>query len=485
METSGVKNILRFTPSSRGSKPPLQMLAEMVSKEFGGELARFCHVNSEVCIFERMLDKMMSFKMDLRPVLFNAPVFNTKKHIKKLGLEAELPGLCKQAYDKPDSFMKMGVWKTGGGAVGSEGASVNMWALLTAASLVGSNHIHCKSSSRISHSLLGLILESSPAAVTPGNLVPVRSFDEVSGGMEMVQVHCEVRPENFLRPVNDVNFAINGVFSYCPVEDGEMPEDYLGFGHIRAQAKFLKCKYWEVPPQQVTGSYQILPGRYYCVYNHARKYLGNVFVGKNNVSLEFEEGELEECAFDKWEDHLTAREYLVLPTIFRKGAVVTLDGDDDGVGCLVTDGTRESMREVPSGFYLSNYDHINYCYHALKAEDGLEKITADKIYERLVNPGTDLWIKPDAQIWQELQKSFPKIDDLNDEQQGMRMVRARLNVPLVPDPDPRKVCVTVIYKKLHGIQTVDLEIQHLSLYPWELSRKGPGDPQLQVNDLVA
>ena len=486
MESPGVKNILRFTPSNRGSKPPLQMIAEMIAKEFGGELARFCHVNSEICILERMLDKLMSFKMDLRPILFNAPVFNTRKHIKKLGLEGDLPGLCRQGYDKPDCFLKMGVWKTGGGAVGSEGASVNMWALLTAASLVGSNHIHCKSSSRISQSLLALILESAPAAVTPGNVVPVRSFDEVSGSLEMVQVQCYRRPENFLRPVNDVNFAINGVFSYCPVEDGEMPEDYLGFGHVRAQAKFLKCKYMEVPPQHIMGSYQILPGRYYCVYNHATKCVGNVFVGDKKVRIELrEDGELLDADFDKWEEHLTARSYLVLPTIFRSGAVVTLEDDDEGVGCLVTDGTRKSMGFVPSDFYLSNYDHLGYCYHALTAEEELETITADKIYQRLVNPGADLWIRPDTQTWAELQKYFPKNEALGPEREALRMVKARLNVSLVSNPDPRKVCVTVIYKKLHGLQTVDLEIQHLSLYPWELSRKAPEDPCLQVHDLVA
>lgn len=485
MESPGVKNILRFTPSSRGSKPPLQMIAEMVAKEFGGELARFCHVNSEICILERLLDKMMSFKMDLRPVLFNAPVFNTSKHIRKLGLQAELPGLCRQGYDKPDSFMKMGVWKTGGGAVGSEGASVNMWALLTAASLVGSSHIHCKSSSRISQSLLSLILESAPSAVTPGNVVPVRSFDEVSGGLEMVQVHGDGRPENFLRPVNDVNFAINGVFSYCPVEDGEMPEDYLGFGHVRAQARFLKCKYVEVPPQQVMGNYQLLPGRYYCVYNHTRKLFGNVFVGERKVLLEFEDGEIVECDFDKWEEHLSARAYLVLPTIFRSGAVVSLEGDDGGVGLLVSDGTRESVGSVSDDFYLSNYDHTQYCYHALKEDDGLESVTADKIFQRLMCPGVDLWIKPDTQTWLDLQKYFPKNEALGAEKEAMRMVRVRLNVPLVRNPDPRKVYVTVIYKKLHGFQTVDLEIQHLSLYPWELSRKAPVDVELQVLDLVA
>lgn len=482
-ETSEFKNILRFLPSNKGSLTPCQLLAKMISSEYGPELSRFCHFGPESCIVERLVERMLNFRVDMRSVLGNAPIYNTKKHIEKLGLRAELPGLCRQAHDKPDTFFKMGVWKSGNGAVGSEGASVNMWSLLTAASIIGSNHIHCKNSSRVANNLMSLILESAPAATTPGDFIPVRSFEEVSRGMEMVQVIPTDRPENYLRPVNDVNFAINGIYSYCRVEDGEMPEDYIGFGYVRSMSKFLQCKYVEVPPAHVLGHYQLMPDRWYCIYNHDKKQLGSMLIGQDSpkVCFQMDEtvSEILECEFDQWEDKLRAESYLVLPTIFRSGAAVSLDGDDDGVGCLVSDWPGQG-----SG-YASNYDHANFCYHALSQESQgeLHVITAVDVYYRLIVPGAELWIKPGTQAWGQLSEFFPSCN-LEEGQAELRMVKVRLNVPLVKKPEKNKVYVTVVYKKVNGFQTMDVEIQHIPVDPWELSRKGPGKPELEIHSLM-
>lgn len=486
-EGSQFKNILRFPPSHKGSLTPCQVIGKMIWSEYGGELSRFCHFGPEASILERLVERMLTFKVDLRSLLSNAPIYNTKKHIEKLGLQAELPGLCRHGGERPDTFFKLGVWKTGGGAVGSEGASVNMWSLLTAASLVGSNHIHCKNSSRIANNLMGLILESAPAAVTPGNLIPLRSFEEVSRGMEIVQIKCNSRPENYLRPVNDVNFAINGVYSYCRVEDGEMPEDFIGFGYVRSMSKFLRCKYVEVPPEHVMGHYQLMPDRWYCIYSHEKKQLGSMLISQDSLKVRFEldesASEILDCEFDQWEDTLRAESYLVLPTIFRSGALVTLEGDDDGVGCLVSKGARHVSS---GGSFLSNYDHECFCYHALvgEGEGSYENISAESIFERLIAPGAVLWIKPGSNSWTSLSQFFPG-STLGDELNALRMVKVRLNVPLVKKPEKNKVYVTVLYKKLNGFQTVDIEIQHLPVDPWELSRNGPGSSALEIHSLMS
>ena len=480
------KNILRFTPSQRAGRPVAQVLAELIFQVFGGELIRFCHFGTESCIIERLLEKLQSMKMDLRPILRGAPIYNSKKHIEKLGLQRELPGLCVRSYDKPDVFMKFGVWKTSGGGIGSEGASVNMWALLTAASLVGCNHIHCKSSSRFAQSVLRLILESAPAAATPGNVIPQRSFHEVSKEVESVLVPSGGRPENFLRPIDDGNFAASGIFTYCPVVDGEMPEDFLGCGYVREMAKFLKCKYHEVPPEHVHGHYQLVPGRHYCVYSKERELFGSLCVGEAGATIQTSDLTGASWEFDEWEDRLREERFLVMPMIWRSGALVALD--DGEVGCLVPDGTKASMEEDGidcAGLQVHNYDHFKFCYHALvDAKGGLRALGVLDAFEKLVAPGTFLWIKPETATWETLSSQFPADASLSQEALSRRAVRVRLNVPNIPDPAAGKVHVTVIHRSAEALHSLDFEFKHLVVDPWELTAEQPEDPSSEIRELM-
>lgn len=491
-ESSEFKNILRFTPSQRGSRMGVQVMAELIFKTFGGELVRFCHFGTEPCIIEKVVEKLLGMKVDLRPVMRSSPIYDSKKHIEKLGLQRELPGLCRQGYDKPDTFLKLGVWKTSGGAIGSEGGCVNMWCLLTAASLVGCNHIHCKSSSRIAQSLLSLILESAPSSSTPGNVVPVRSFHEVSREAECVRVRSDGRPENFLRPIDDGNFAINGVFSYCPVEDGEMPEDFLGCGYVREMAKFLKCKYHDVPPQHVHGNYQLVPGRFHCIYSKERDIWGSLLVGKTGVHVEYSDHSAMTWGFDDWEDNLREQSFLVMPTIWRSGAVVRLGVQDGSVGCLVSDGMCASLEEqggnVEDLGFMSNFDHIKLCYHARVTEDELVPLQVLDTLKQLIPPGQHLWVKPNTDAWNRLQDKFPPLAEAEAEGGSPcvdeRLLRVRLNVPLTCNPVPGKVYVTVMQRSERALHSLDFSYTHICVDPWELTAFPPLGDDMQVKELV-
>lgn len=484
-EGSDSPNILRFTPSQRGGRSVGTVLSEMIFQVYGGELVRFCHFGTELCIIERLLERLQGMKVDLRPIMGGAPIYNTRKHLEKLGLHRELPGLCLVDADRPDNFMKFCVWKSGGGAVGSEGACVNMWALLAAASLVGCDHIHCKSSSRFAQSVLSLVLKSAPASATPGDLIPVRSFHEVSKEVEIVSVDSTNRPENFLRPIDDGNFAANGIFSYCPVVDGEMPEDYLGCGYVREMSKFLKCKYHEVPPRHVHGSYQLMPGRYHAVYGKERDVWGSMIINDGAVLLVLENSQAFSWEFHEWEDKLREEGLLVMPTIWRSGAAVRLDGGV--VGCLVPDGTRDSMTEqgdmVGDEFYLSNYDHIQHAYWARCEQDKMLPLKVIDTMERLIAPGAFLWIKPGSAAWEKLAPRFPP-SALPEADAVQRALRVRLNVPLAPNPEAGKVHVTVIRRKKTSRRNLDFNFDHITVDPWELTADPPGNSKLEIKELV-
>ena len=485
-DSTEFQNILRFTPSQRAGRPVPVVLSEMISQVFGSELVRFCHFGAESCIIERLLEKLQGMKVDLRPILRGAPIYNSKRHIQKLGLERDLPGLCSRDQDRPDVFMKMGVWKSSGGGIGSEGASVNMWALLVAVSLVGCNHIHCKSSSRFAQSVLRLILESAPSAATPGNVIPQRSFHEVSKEVESVHVPCDARPENFLRPVDDGNFAASGIYTYCPVVDGEMPEDYLGCGYVREMSKFLKCKYYEVPPQHVHGYYQLMPDRHYAVYNHEKQVYGSLLITDKDVTLQTSEMFAYSWEFDEWEDMLRQEGFLVMPMVWRTGALVTLGGGS--VGCIVPNATQALLEEsgaLQDGVKVHNYNHFEYCYHALTDEDGTMKaMSVIDTMEKLIPPGTFLWIKPETASWETLCSQFPVDSTLSQEALRQRVVRVRLNVPNTATPEAGKVYVTVIHRSGQALHSLDFAFKHLILDPWELTDEQPEDLAMEIRELL-
>ena len=478
------------------------IVGEQIQKEYGGDLFRYCHFEKEPSILQLLLKVLCSMEIDLSPLLGGAPIYDSSKHIAKLGLHTTLPGLILNTdSNKPDKFMRAFAWKTQLGAnVMSEGFGVNMWSLLLFGSLAGSNEIHCKQSARVANSILSLILRLAPSGATPGNMMPVRGINERSQHPECVQVSSKGRCEHFIRPINDDNFAMNGRFSYCDMNGDKMPEDYLGLGYVLEMSKFLKCKYECVPPQYIQGHIQLMQDRFYCIYKHSEGgqegIYGTLLIDKHGAHVVYDGDKAATWTYEEWQTKLGEIGYLVLPTVARSGALVTYD-DGGNVGCLVPSGTRASMIsagiQVPEGGYVPNFDNYRVCYTALVEENTLLPMPPLLAIDNLVPPGTVLWIKPDTQAWADLSPSFPPTS-LSEEEAGQRMVKVRLNVPQkmvsfflvcasagesltrgapAQHPTPGVVYVTVRQRSV--IHSRDIHYKHIEVDPWELTLVEPAE----------
>jgi hypothetical protein len=109
------------------------------------------------------------------------------------------------------------------------------------------------------------------------------------------------------------------------------------------------------------------------------------------------------------------------------------EGDDVKVGCLVPTGTRlaieASFHNLEDYHYISNYDHIGRCYHALVEEDNLVSMPVLKTMDNLIPPGTVLWLKPGGPTWTTMAPQFPRAR-ISDGDADMREVQVRLNIPI-------------------------------------------------------
>jgi hypothetical protein len=432
------RRVLR-APGERGQRSLESVIGEYIHTVYGRDLYRYCHVDKEPSILVLMLKSMATVEVDLRGLLGGAPVYDTRKHIRKLKMEHTLPGLADSESSDPDKFMRSFAWKSSNGTVMSEGFGVNMWALLLLLSMMGSTDIHCKQTSRVANAILSQILRLAPSGATPGNMVPVRGINEVSNSPEAVMVSSHWRCEHFIRPINDDSLAMNGRFTYCPTDNGKMPEDYIGLGGIDAMAKFLKCKYWEVPAQYVHCQIQLMQGRYYCIRRHAEAeaqvVMGALVIDTAGVHVTYEDRAFT-WEYEEWQAKLREHGFLVLPTVARCGAVVKFDdaAGETKLGCLVPNGTRAAMVQeninIPEGAYVSNFNHINLCYHALVDDGALLAMPVLLTIENLVPPGTVLWIKSDSHAWVDMKEKglLPATDIPEDD--DTRMVQARLNIPM-------------------------------------------------------
>jgi len=483
-----VKRILRMFPSERGSRTIDIYVAHLIYMWYGDQLKKYCHISNEPSIMQHLIRHVSGMELDLRVIMDSSPVFDTAKHIKKLGLHRVISGLAAEGSDKPDRFMREFTWKSQNNAIMSEGMGVNMWQLLVLASLIGNDSIHCKSRSRVSQSVLRQILKMAPSAATPGNLVSVRSFHERSNEPEFVLVPDAGRCEHFLRPIYDDGFALNGVPSYCAPVNGKMPEDYLGVSGVLAMANFLQCHYAEVPPKSVCCHYNLVPYRYHHVCRGS-DVEGNIYLDDDGVRLAYDDGAVEQWDLVEWEDKLKDREMLVMPTIWRSGTLVVCR-DGATVGSLVNFGTRKSIEEADGddaaslrGF-VSNYDHHKFCYHLLVAENSLSAVSVRYVLDNLVTPGTEVWIRGDTQPWEDLREFLPDADDMGEEQADQRMIRARLNVPLIKDPQPGIIYLTVLQKPRNSGFSHDSTYRHVTASPWEISPVPPAEPRMRITELL-
>jgi hypothetical protein len=472
-ESAGARRLLRVPFDGKSQRTVENAVGDLISKEFGSELRLYCHFGKESSIIPLLLRELMGMQVDLRPILYRAPIYDSKKHITKLGLGHQLPGLCARDDLQPGPLLQEFTWQSVTGSTTSTGIGVNMWALLTLASMIGCKEVHTKNSSRFASSALACIVSMAPTAATPGRMIPVRSFNANTTTHEFVPVVAQPggkkRVEHFLRPSKDNDFAHGGTHTFCPVVNGLAPEDYLGCGHVVAMAKLLCCKYVEVPARHLRGFYQLVAGRYYALHKHpnehnARALEGTLLIRKADVEIAFwEKGDRDNCvvrprSFTEWQDELQLEELLVLPMVFRDGAAVWVAGGQ-GVGCLVSDATADE--------FASNFDHAHFCYHAQTEADTHEQLSPEDVIEQLIPPGTMLWLKPYTTTWNDLHANFPR-KALADGERDNRALAVRLDFPTEDDYTPGQLCVIILERRAGSSRMQASDYNHHCVDPWEL-----------------
>jgi len=178
-----------------------------------------------------------------------------------------------------------------------------------------------------------------------------------------------------------------------------------------------------------------MQGRYYSIYKHStdssQVVEGTLFIDKHGAHVEFDDKAFT-FTFIEWFQKVKDLGFLVMPSVTRCGALVTYENGSK-VGCLVPHGTRAAMIEnnveIKDGSFVSNFDHINHRYNALVGEGALLPMPMLVMLESLVPPGTILWIRPDAQVWEDLSADFP-LTSLPEEDARHRMIQVRLNIPM-------------------------------------------------------
>jgi hypothetical protein len=225
--------------------------------------------------------------------------------------------------------------------------------------------------------------------------------------------------------------------------DGRMPEDTLHMAHLDAFARrILKgCEWSDVPPKALRGDYQVVPGRHYPIFRKASgdapSVTGSIRVDARKVEVRYDGNEINLDPMD-WSKTLGEKGFLMAPVVFRSGALVAVQHGAYRVGCLVPNGTAESVLAAgldteQRGLYVGNFDFIRMGYHALVAPDG-ETVFLDmeSALEKLIAPGTVIYIAPDTPTWLGLKDDglFPQ-RMTGDDEYHTYAVRARLNVPTI------------------------------------------------------
>jgi hypothetical protein len=252
---------------------------------------------------------------------------------------------------------------------------------------------------------------------------------------------------------------------------------------VLALAKLLQCEYKDVPPRHFRFSYSLMPSCYYHIYRASDGREGNLIANEFGVHVTYSDAESETLDVDDWEEGLRDRDFLIMPAVFRSGALVRLQ-DLVNVGCPVPDGTRSSVQEqggLEMDEYM-NYNHVQFCYHLLVDENAIMAVPVLYLIENLVVPGQEIWIKSGSQAWEDLRDFFPDTD-LPEEEAEKRMICARLNVPLILNPVPGIVYLTVLEKPRGSSYMGDVTHRHVTASPWELSLASPMNPKMKITEL--
>ena len=150
-----------------------------VKELWGRPLCDTCHMGPEACIYSNAIhDLMFHFMPDFRQ-LISGRIFDTQKHLRKLGFD--LPGIQDWPRDaeRPPVFARSFTFINGhnGQEPSGMGIGVHWVSLLLCVALADGATLHPKISSNFSRNVLRKILQHAPVCATPGNNIPVRSFN--------------------------------------------------------------------------------------------------------------------------------------------------------------------------------------------------------------------------------------------------------------------------------------------------------------------
>jgi hypothetical protein len=420
---------------------------------YGSELNETCHMGPETSIYgNAIMSLLQDWSPDFRQLYGNS-LYASHKHLQLLQLHHLFPDISDWMEDDVPAFAKVFPIRDHTQEVISYALGLNMWGLLLMVAM-GATTLHPHVVSDISRTLIKDILEKTPVAATPGNVLLVRSFQLHTTSPQRIIVSNKNRPRHFPRPVGDLSFATTGVFTYAKNVDMYMPEDVMHCGFLFSLAKTLCCSIFELPGRVVPSDYEVISDTHYAVWNCLSKRNGCLRVNHNvrTVNLYV----IETCEgfmwnYDEWADELRKLDFIMLPMIFRSCACVKQE--DNTLGLI-----------VPWDDTGGNYNPDEGEYRYFTSESRVTtRISAMKTLELLVPVGTELYLDLSSPSGSLLGEKVPRA------QTHLQYLVVRLNTPSVLQAEVEKVYVTYLQKPTKANANVGtFSSMTITVNVWEL-----------------
>ena len=449
-----------FRPSRNDKLTLVQQVGAMIQDHYGKELWFYFSMGPSTSIYTNAVKRWMKQNPDWRALLQMPNLYNTKRHLTKLGLTNLIPKLT-DGGQEGNQFVR--IFKNSGW----DFLGVNMWQLLVSACLLGNTDLHPKNASNVSRSLLTALLAQSPRCLTLSGRIPILDFNSVTGNYEYLVINNEKRPDFLLRPTHDPAFFESGNLSMCPGgEDGLLPEDCVHCCMLENASRLLYCNKWEVPASFLEGNWNLVPGYPYALHKQGGGE-GVVYIVPNkSIEITLVENGTEIHSSlspsSDWEACIKEEGFIIIPMIFRPCAAVW-GPTKESVGLILP-------QDLDDGALNSNFNKELRFYSVGFDEDAEPSdMTALEVIKNIVKIGTELFIKPGCEAWEELRGRFP--GNILPADIPRMAVRVRLNIPEVMMPDASKLHVSVLTQKGVGNNKV-LGGFIMLVNPWDLTTRG-------------
>ena len=334
--------------------------------------------------------------------------------------------------------------------------------LLFLGSLIGDsakNKLHPQIINDLARNLVRQILLNSPAGVTPGNLVEVRSFNCYTCNLEPIDLtDATERPQHFLRPSNTA-FAESGHLSSCRNFQNFAAEDVLHIGPLCEYARRIGCKVYEVPAEVEVTHYMAMD-RIYCIYNHMTACTGVIYFQGHRVLIEYQEHQdghgltCKELELLTWQSELSATGFIPIPMIWRPGACIKRSDDETKVACIVP---PPDDVDKDGNFCLEERNYL-----AMIRLDETIPVPAMKVMENLLPIGTEMFLKMESQSAARLVQRLSVA--ISNEQRRNCLIKVYLGSPDILKPAKGKLYVVCLVQKMF-----EMSDETLAVNPWDLT----------------